>query len=112
MKKRVRNIEIKFYVTPEEEHLIEQNMALLGTNNRSAFIRKMAIDGKIIKLDLPELKEARTLLRHSSNNFNQLTKRVNATGRFYNEDLADMKSSLNQVWDAFNGILQRLARLS
>ena len=112
MKKRVRNIEIKFYVTPEEEHLIEQNMALLGTNNRSAFIRKMAIDGQIIKLDLPELKEARTLLRHTSNNFNQLTKRVNATGRFYNEDLADMKGSLDQVWDAFNGILQRLARLS
>lgn len=112
MKKRVRNIEIKFYVTPEEEHLIEQNMALLGTNNRSAFIRKMAIDGKIIKLDLPELKEARTLLRHTSNNFNQLTKRVNATGRFYNEDLTDMKVSLDQVWDAFNGILQRLARLS
>ncbi len=112
MKKRVRNIEVKFYVTPEEEHLIEQNMALLGTNNRSAFIRKMAIDGQIIKLDLPELKEARTLLRHTSNNFNQLTKRVNATGRFYNEDLADMKGSLDQVWDAFNGILQRLARLS
>ena len=111
MKKRVRNIEVKFYVTPEEEHLIEQNMALLGTNNRSAFIRKMAIDGQIIKLDLPELKEARTLLRHTSNNFNQLTKRVNATGRFYNEDLADMKVSLDQVWDAFNGILQRLARL-
>lgn len=99
-------------MTPEEEHLIEQNMALLGTNNRSAFIRKMAIDGKIIKLDLPELKEARTLLRHTSNNFNQLTKRVNATGRFYNEDLTDMKVSLDQVWDAFNGILQRLARLS
>ena len=112
MKKRVRNIEIKFYVTPEEEHLIEQNMALLGTNNRSAFIRKMAIDGKIIKLDLPELKEARTLLRHTSNNFNQLTKRVNATGRFYNEDLADMKDLLDQIWDAFNGILQRLAKLS
>ena len=99
-------------MTPEEEQLIEQNMALLGTDNRSAFIRKMAIDGQIIKLDLPELKEARTLLRHTSNNFNQLTKRVNATGRFYNEDLADMKGSLDQVWDAFNGILQRLARLS
>lgn len=99
-------------MTPEEEQLIEQNMALLGTDNRSAFIRKMAIDGQIIKLDLPELKEARILLRHTSDNFNQLTKRVNATGRLYNEDLADMKSSLNQVWDAFNGILQRLARLS
>ena len=112
MKKRVRNIEVKFYVTPEEEQLIEQNMALLGTDNRSAFIRKMAIDGQIIKLDLPALKEARTLLRHTSDNFNQLTKRVNATGRLYNEDLADMKVSLDRVWDAFNGILQRLAKLS
>lgn len=112
MKKRVRNIEVKFYVTPEEEQLIEQNMALLGTGNRSAFLRKMAIDGQIIKLNLPELKEARTLLRHTSDNFNQLTKRVNATGRLYNEDLSDVKVSLDRVWDAFNGILQRLAKLS
>ena len=112
MKKRVRNIEIKFYVTAEEEALIEQNMALLGTENRSAFIRKMVIDGQVIKLDLPELKEIRSLLRHTSNNMNQVARRINANGRIYNEDIADMQVSLDRIWDSFNSILQRLAKLS
>ena len=107
-----RNIPVQFDVSAEELEMIREKMAIVGTENLSAYLRKVAIDGQIIKLDLPELKEARILLRHTSDNFNQLTKRVNATGRLYNEDLADMKSLLNQVWDAFNGILQRLARLS
>ena len=77
MKKRTRNILIKFFVTPEENALIEKNMALLGTENRSAFLRKMAIDGHVIKLNLSELKEARSLLRRTSDNFNQLARRVN-----------------------------------
>lgn len=112
MKKRERSIEIKFYVTPEENAQIEQKMALLGTNNRSAFLRKMAIDGQVIKLDLPELKEVRSLLRHTSDNMNQLARRANANGRIYNEDLADMQVSLDRIWEDFNGILQRLSRLS
>ena len=107
-----RKIPVQFYVSAGELEMIREKMAFVGTDNLSAFLRKMAIDGQIIKLDLPELKETQTLLRHTSDNFNQLTKRVNATGRLYNEDLADMKGSLDQVWDRFNGILQRLARLS
>ncbi len=92
--------------------MIEQNMALLGTENMSAFLRKMAIDGHVIKLNLPELKEARSLLRHTSDNFNQLARRVNATGKLYNEDIADMQVSLDRIWDAFNGIMQKLSKLS
>lgn len=87
-------------------------MALLGTENRSAFIRKMAIDGKVIKLDLPELKEARTLLRHTSDNVNQIARRVNANGRLYSEDIADMQVCLNRIWEGFNGILQKLSKLN
>ena len=75
MKKRIRKELIKFYVTPEEKELIQQNMALLGTDNMSAFLRKMAIDGHVIKLDLPELKELVSLLRYTSNNINQIAKR-------------------------------------
>lgn len=112
MKKRVRDIEIKFYVTPEENLLIEQNMALLGTDNRSAFLRKMAIDGQVIKLDLPELKEARSLLRHTSDNMNQLARRANANGHIYYEDISDMQVSLDRIWESYNTILQKLSRLS
>lgn len=112
MKKRIRNELIKFYVTPEEKELIQQNMALLGTDNMSAFIRKMAIDGQVIKLDLPELKELISLLRYTSNNVNQIAKRVNSTGRVYAEDLDGIKKSMESLWSAANSILRSLAAIS
>ena len=112
MKKRVRNELIKFYVTPEEKELIQQNMALLGTDNMSAFIRKMAIDGHVIKLDIPALKEMLTLLRFTSNNVNQIAKRVNSTGRIYAEDFAGIKTSLDSVWETANSIIKKLASIS
>ena len=111
MKKRVRNIEIKFYVTPEEEHLIEQNMALLGTNNRSAFIRKMALDGIVVKLDLPEVRELTSLLRRSSNNLNQVAKRANTTGSFYEDDINDMKENQERIWELTREIVARLSEI-
>ena len=87
--KRAREVQLKFRVTPEERQLIEDKMALLGTSNMAAYLRKMAVDGYIINLEMPELRELISLLRRSSNNLNQLTKRVHETGRIYAEDIAD-----------------------
>ena len=66
-----REVQLKFRVTPEERALIEQKMAQLGTTNMAAYLRKMAIDGFVINLELPELREMVSLLRRSSNNLNQ-----------------------------------------
>ena len=90
-----RSIPLQFYVSPEELELIRANMDLIGTDNLSAYLRKMAIDGHIIRLDLPELKDTRSLLRHTSDNFNQIAKRVISTGRIYTEDISDMKKLLD-----------------
>lgn len=78
-------------LTSEEWSMIQQKMAQLGTTNFSAYIRKMAIDGYAVRLELPELKEMISLLRYSSNNINQLTKRVHETGRIYDADLEDIR---------------------
>ena len=77
----------------------------------SAFLRKMAIDGHVIKLDLPELKELVSLLRYTSNNINQIARRVNSTGRVYTEDLTGIKASMESLWAATNSILRRLASI-
>ena len=74
MKKRKQNIPIMFWVTEQERDLTEQRMAQIGTTNMSAYLRKIAIDGYVLKLDLPELKEMISLLRRSSNNLNQIAK--------------------------------------
>lgn len=106
-----RNIVKIIRMTPDELQAIQQKMQQFGTNNFSAFVRKMAIDGYVIKLELPELKELVSLLRYSSNNLNQLTKRVHETDRIYDADLEDLRQSQERLWDAARRILDTLAKL-
>ena len=88
--KRKREVQLNFRVSPDELALIEQKMVQLGTKNREAYLRKMALDGYVVRLELPELKELVSLMRYSSNNLNQLTRRVHETGRIYDADLEDI----------------------
>ena len=111
MANRNRKIQLKFRVTPQEREMIEQKMAQLGTKNMAAYLRKISIDGYIIRLELPELKEMVSLLRRSSNNLNQLTKRVHETGRVYSSDLEDIVQNQERLWQAANDILAVLAKL-
>ena len=108
---RQREVQLKFRVTPEERGLIEQKMEQLGTTNMAAYLRKMAVDGYVVNLELPELWEMVSLLRRSSNNLNQLTHRVHETGRFYDADLDGLRQSYDGLWDAAQNILTTLAKL-
>ena len=105
------NIVKNIRMTPEELQAIQKKMEQFGTTNFSAFVRKMAIDGYVVKLELPELKELVSLLRYSSNNLNQLTKRVHESGRIYDADLEDIRRGQEQLWDAAQAILDKLAKL-
>ena len=111
MAKRKREIQLKFRVTPEEQALIHQKMEQYGTENMAAYLRKMAIDGYVVRLDLPELRELVSLLRRSSNNLNQLTRRVHETGRFYDADLEDLRQNYDQLWEAARPVLTGLSRI-
>ena len=109
---RKREVQVNFRVSPQELEMIEQKMAQLGTSNREAYLRKMALDGYVVKLELPELKELVSLMRYSSNNLNQLTRRVHETGRIYDADLEDISQRQEQLWAGGREILTRLAKLS
>ena len=110
--KRKREVQLNFRVSPEELALIEQKMAQLGTKNREAYLRKMALDGYVVRLELPELKELVSLMRYSSNNLNQLTRKVHETGRVYDADLEDISQRQEQLWDGVQKILAQLSKLS
>ena len=109
---RKREVQVNFRVSPQELEMIEQKMAQLGTSNREAYLRKMALDGYVVKLELPELKELVSLMRYSSNNLNQLTRRVHETGRIYDADLEDISQQQEALWDGVHRILTQLAKLS
>ena len=111
MANRNRPIQVKFRVTPEERALIDKRMEQAETLNMAAYLRKMAIDGYVVKLDLPELRDLISLLRRTSNNFNQIARRVNTTDRIYADDIQEMKTMIEQTWEATNQVLEKLAAI-
>lgn len=110
--KNRRDKTVLFRVSPEEYDLMQQKAELSGIVSLSAYIRKMAIDGYVIKLELPELREMISLLRRSSNNLNQVARRVNSTSRIYAEDMEDMLRQQQKLWQCANAILQKLAAIA
>lgn len=91
-----------------EEH-DRRKMTQAGMTNLSAYLRRIAIDGMIVRLELPELKEMVSLLRYASNNINQIARRMNESGRVYDTDLEQVVQNQEQLWDMANGILVKLA---
>lgn len=109
---RVRKIQLNFRVTEQERRLIEERMQELGTTNREAYLRKIAIDGMIVKLEVQELKEIVSLMRRTSNNVNQIARRLNETGRIYEADITDVHNRQEQLWDMLNSLITKLSGIS
>lgn len=107
--KSKRNMFMLIRINDEEREQIQDRMALAGTKNMSAFIRKMALDGRIVLLDMEEIKTLVSLLRRTSANVNQIAKRVNSTSRVYENDLAEIQNRLGEVWAALDDVLRKLA---
>lgn len=112
MAKRKRQIPIIIMVNEREKSLIEEKMRQLGTKNMGAYIRKMAIDGYVVRLDLSDISELVSLLRRSSNNLNQYAKQAHETGRIYEADIEDIQSSLKSVWEKADQIMTRLSTIN
>ena len=99
MAERTRPIRIEFCVTEQERQLIQNKMAQLGTKNMGAYLRKMAIDGYIIKVDYTQQKKLAAAVSRVASNINQICRRINSTGHFYETDVADLKDRLGDVWE-------------
>lgn len=108
---RKRDVQLNFRVSAHELELIQARMSQLGTKNREAYLRKMAIDGLIVNLEIPELKELLSLMRYAGNNLNQLTRRVHETGRIYDADLEDILQKQDALLDGVKEILTQLGKL-
>lgn len=111
MSKESRSVQFHFYVSEQEAAVIQERMAELGIRNQSAFLRKMAIDGYIVNLDMSEIRELTRLLRICSNNLNQYAKRANESGNVYSADMEDLQGRFDGLRDAVNSLLQEFANI-
>ena len=101
-----------FKMSPLEWEWVERRMAQTNIRNKSAFIRKMCIDGHVINLDLAGLNEIGRLLRITANNVNQIARRVNSGGEAYREDVADVNRQLESIRADFGKLLTSLSALT
>lgn len=99
MKNRTRPVRIEFRVTEQERQLIQKKMEQLGTKNMGAYLRKMAIDGYIIKVDYTEQKKLAASVSRVAGNINQICRRINQTGQFYEDDIVELKAKQCEIWE-------------
>ena len=99
MKNRTRPVRIEFRVTEQERQLIQKKMEQLGTKNMGAYLRKMAIDGYIIKVDYTEQKKLAAAVSRVAGNINQICRRINQTGNFYQDDIVELKAKQCEIWE-------------
>ena len=88
--KQNRTIHYSFKATPEEDAIIQRKMKTFGITNQSAFIRAMALNGYVLKLDLPELHDAVRLMGSLSNNVNQIARRLSEHGSIFETEIDDI----------------------
>ena len=103
---------VHFVMTGDEYERMRRKMEEIGIRNQSSYLRKMALEGYCVNLDLRDVKEVVSLLRYCSNNLNQYAKRANETGSIYAEDIQDLKQRQLEIWEATKEILARLATIT
>ena len=107
---RKRNKQIIVRVTEEERELIELKMAQLPTAQLGAYMRKMAIDGYIILLDIPEIKKHTAELSAIGRNINIIAKRI-CQNVIYEQDIKDIKSLMDEIWKSERKLLSHFLNI-
>lgn len=109
IEKRDQNMIIR--LSSSELERIRSKMSEVEVVSLSSYIRKMALDGYCVKLDLQDVKEMVSLLRRCSNNLNQYAKRANETGSIYAEDIKDLQNRFEEIWNVAKEIMARLSTI-
>ena len=99
MPDRTRPIRKEICLNEQELNLIQHKMRQLGTHNFGAYARKMLIDGYIIKVDYTEQKKLAAAVSRAASNINQICRRINSTGRCYEDDVAELKARQAEIWE-------------
>ena len=106
---RARDIPLYVRVSQAEYDLIQGRMAEAGTTNMAAFVRKMALNGYVLHVDLAPVKELVSLQRRCAANLNQVAIRVNTYGGIYPQEIAALQKDYAALWGPLSDLLKQLA---
>ena len=106
--KEKRLIQHNFRTTEAEDNVIRQKMKTFGIRNRASFYRAMILNGYLLKLDLPDIRELLRLMKNLTNNVNQIAKRMNERGSIYDTEIDEILEKQEKIWNILNQILDKL----
>ena len=118
-----KSVRVEFVMSEAEAELVKERMAELGITNLSAYLRKMAVDGYIIHLDMGDIQEMIRLYTGYHKHWcgliiqslfllNQYTRRANETGNIYAADIDDIRTRLDSLWDGMDKLIRGFANIS
>ncbi len=113
MKDNIRNKEYRFRANKEESNLIEERFKATEFQDISKYLRHMATAGGVfLELDNELIKDVRNAVQMASNNINQIARRMNITGRIYENDIEQLKSDTSVMRQELQKITQMLDAFS
>ena len=101
-------VHFSFDTTPEQAAIIQQKMKNAGVNNKSGFFRAMVLNGYLLRLDLPELREVSRQMSILSNNVNQIAKRMNEHGSIYETEIDEIVEKQEEIIQLIRQVYERL----
>ena len=110
-KKRVRSVPIYVWVRPDELEVIRERMAEAGIQNMSAYMRKMALNGFVLHVDLSDVRELVSLQRRCANNLNQAAIHANSYGSLYPDELKRLQKDYADLWGPLSDLLAQLSAI-
>ena len=109
-KNRKRSVHLHVMVTPEEQELIRERMAEAGIQNMGAYVRKMALNGYVLHVDLTDVRELVSLQRRCANNLNQVAIHANTYG-VYPEEITVLQKDYADLWGPMSDLIKKLAEV-
>ena len=98
---------ILFYLSNDEQYILNTKSKASGMKSMSAFLRKLVLYGYVYDVDYSYLRIYNTELGRISSSLNQIAKRINSTGNIYQDDMNEVKELMNKVWHTQKSMLSK-----
>ena len=107
----LRTIQLHFYVNEQEYEKIKQGKASAHIRGLSTYLRRMAIYGYIIHVDMNEIQKLTSILGICSNNLNQYARKANETDYIYQADIEDLRERLTEIREEVGIVLKGFSKI-
>ena len=94
---RTRKNELRIYLSDNEKYILDRKVELSKRKSVADYIRTLILFGFVYDVDYSYLRQYNETLGKISGNLNQIAKRINSTGNVYEEDMAEVKTIMDQV---------------